>query len=141
MKGQKKDRQSGCPIAFTLDILGDKWTLLIVRDMMFRGKRHYGEFLDSPEGIATNILADRLARLEAEGVVSKNDDPDHQAKYVYTLTEKGLALLPLLLEVVLWGAKHDPDTAAPKEFVQWIKKDRNAVIKETLARLKNNRKG
>jgi DNA-binding HxlR family transcriptional regulator len=134
-KAGGKCRQSGCPIAFSLDIFGDKWTLLVIRDLAMLGKRHYGEFLDSPEGIATNILADRLSRLEQEDIIVKAPDPDNQTKYIYTLTDKGLALLPVLLEMVLWGSQYDPDTAAPKPFIQSVKKDRAAVIQEIKARL------
>jgi DNA-binding HxlR family transcriptional regulator len=135
-----KCRQSGCPVAFSLDIFGDKWTLLVIRDIALQGKRHYGEFLDSPEGIATNILADRLNRLEQEKIISKDPDPANQTKYIYALTNKGLGLLPMLLEMAIWGAEHDPDTAAPQQFIQQIKKDRNAVIEGIVAQLKKNKK-
>ncbi|RJQ47614.1 MAG: transcriptional regulator [Gaiellales bacterium] len=129
-------RESGCPIAFTLDLIGDKWSLLIIRDMVFHGKRSYGAFLESPEKIATNILADRLARLEATGIVAKALDPAHKKKFVYTLTSKGLDLVPMVLEIVLWGAKYDPNTAAPKPFIRKLKQDRGALIRELLAALK-----
>ncbi|MBX3305376.1 MAG: helix-turn-helix transcriptional regulator [Nitrospira sp.] len=132
----KKCRRTGCPIAFTLDVLGDRWTLLIIRDLTFMGKRYYGEFLDSGEGIATNVLADRLSRLESEGIVSKRVDPKDQKKYLYQLTNKGEDLLPVLLEVILWGATYDPKTAAPKAFIDRLKADRSAVIQETLAQLR-----
>lgn len=132
----RKCRHTGCPIAFTLDVLGDRWTLLIIRDLIFMGKRHYGEFLKSGEGIATNVLADRLGRLESEGIVSKQVDPKDQKKYLYRLTDKGEDLLPVLLEMILWGATHDPKTAAPKVFIDRLKSDRDAVTKETLARLR-----
>ncbi len=132
----KKCRHTGCPIAFTLDVLGDRWTLLIVRDLIFKGKQYYGEFLESGEGIATNVLADRLSRLESEGIVSKRVDPKDQKKYLYQLTNKGEALLPILLELILWGATYDPKTAAPKAFIDRLKTDRAGVIKETRARLR-----
>lgn len=110
--------------------------MLIIRDLIFMGKRYYGEFLKSGEGIATNVLADRLSRLESEGIVSKQVDPKDQKKYLYRLTDKGEDLLPVLLELILWGATHDQKTAAPKAFIDRLKSDRDAVTKETLARLR-----
>jgi DNA-binding HxlR family transcriptional regulator len=131
MKKTMRDcRRSGCPVSFTLDFLGDKWTLLVVRDILFKGMKYYGEFLNSGEGMATNILADRLEKLEQAGIIGWKTDPDHQGKAIYSLTEKGLDLLPMLLEMILWGAKHDPLTEAPKDFVAEIKKDREAVIRK-----------
>jgi DNA-binding HxlR family transcriptional regulator len=135
-KASGKCRQSGCPIAFSLDIFGDKWTLLVIRDLALQGKHHYGEFLESAEGIATNILADRLSRLEQEDIIIKTTDPAKQTKYIYTLTDKGLALLPVLLEMAIWGAEHDPNTAAPRQFIQVARKNRDAVIAEIKAQLK-----
>lgn len=132
----KKCRHTGCPIAFTLDVLGDRWTLLIIRDLIFKGKQYYGEFLESGEGIATNVLADRLSRLESEEILSKRVDPKDQKKYLYQLTNKGEDLLPMLLELILWGATYDPKTGAPKAFIDQLKSDRTAVIKETLAQLR-----
>ncbi len=135
MRTIKPTRRSGCPICYSLDFLGDKWTLLVVRDLVFMGKRHYGEFLKSDEGIATNILADRLSKLEAAGIIRKSVDPESRVKNVYTLTEKGLDLVPLMLELVAWGAKHDPQTGAPKAFIRRLKEDRAGVIKEIRKRL------
>ena len=100
--------RSGCPLSYSLDVLGDKWTLLILRDMLFSGKSSYGEFLQSEEKIATNILADRLALLEAQGLVSKEVAADKKSKFTYRLTEKGIDLLPLIVEFTLWGARYSP---------------------------------
>ena len=136
MTKDKESRQSGCPIAFTLDILGDKWSLLIIRDMIFLGKRNYGEFLESPEKIASNILADRLKRLEEVEIISKAQDPDNQKKFIYQLTQKGIDLIPMILEVIQWGAKYDPNTAAPEEFIKKLKKDKKALLKEIVGSLK-----
>lgn len=130
MKRSKDCRRSDCPVSFTLDIVGDKWTLLLIRDIAFKGKKSYGQFLESEEKIATNILADRLKRLEESGIVRKKDDPKNQKKILYELTPKGIDLIPMLLEMVLWGAKHDPRTAAPKESIRRLKRDRAAVIAE-----------
>lgn len=130
MAKTKPKRRSACPISFSLDFLGDKWTLLVVRDLVFGGKRHYGEFLKSGESIATNILADRLAQLEAGGVLRKSPDPANRTKNVYSLTAKGLDLIPVMLELAAWGAAHDPQTAAPKAFLRRFKRDREGLIKE-----------
>lgn len=130
-------RRSLCPIAFGLDVFGDRWTLLVVRDLIFSGKRRYGEFLASDESISTNILADRLQRLETEGIITRSPDPEHGKRVIYNLTDKGKALLPVLIEIVRWSGKYDPDTGAPAEFLHRIEKDRDAVIRELLAGLNN----
>jgi len=98
--------RSGCPLNFGLEIFGDKWTLLIIRDLMFFGKRYYNEFLSSAEGISTNILADRLALLEKESFIIKSRDEAHKQKVIYSLTEKGIDLLPVILEIGLWSDKY-----------------------------------
>src|SRR5437762_7785261 len=100
-------RRSDCPINFALETFGDPWSLLIIRDMVYFGKKTYGEFLESDEGIATNILADRLAHLEATGILIKKRHTTDKRKEVYFLTEKGLDLIPILLDLATWGAKHD----------------------------------
>ncbi len=100
--------RSGCPINLGLEVFGDKWTLLIVRDLMFAGKRHYREFLASDEGISSNILADRLAMLVEAGIVSKADDPSHRLKAIYSLTEKGIELLPIVAQISRWSRKYMP---------------------------------
>ena len=99
-------RKSGCPIAYTLDILGDKWSFLLIRDMAKFGKKYYGEFLESPEKIASNILADRLKRLEEEGIVSKSQDTENQKKFIYELTKKGNDLMPIMQQIYVWGMKY-----------------------------------
>lgn len=105
-------KRSPCPVSNTLDILGDKWTLLVIRDL-FMGKRLYREFAESPEGIPTNILADRLKRLEAEGIVTREPYQERPVRYAYTLTRKGEELLPVLAEIVRWGNRHIPGTVKP----------------------------
>jgi len=124
VKEKKLQGWNGCPIRYGMGIFGDKWSLLIIRDLMFKGKRYYSEFYDSEEEISTNILADRLAKLEANGVISKSKDPENRSKYIYRLTEKGLDLMPMMLEMVDWAAKYDKKTEAPKEFVEALRKDR-----------------
>lgn len=100
-------RRSDCPINFALEAFGDKWTFLIVRDLMFKNKRYYKEFLQSDEKIATNILANRLYLLEENGIIVKNIDPSHGSRFIYELTKKGKDLLPLLEEIIKWGSKYD----------------------------------
>jgi DNA-binding HxlR family transcriptional regulator len=104
-------RRSPCPVANALDIIGDKWTLLLIRDLFF-GKKIYREFLESPEGIPTNILADRLKRLEEYGVVKKAPYQDRPVRYAYALTPKGEKLGPILQAVSQWGESHIPGTKA-----------------------------
>ena len=125
---KKNDKRSGCPISCALDFMGDKWSLLILRDMIFMKKQYYKDFLASPEGIATNILADRLKRMEGEGLIEKQQDPDNKRQMIYSLTDKGLALTPVLVELVYWGAKHDPRSNMPPEFIQRIEDDRQGFI-------------
>jgi DNA-binding HxlR family transcriptional regulator len=99
--------RSGCPINLTLEVLGDRWSLIVIRDVMFGNRRHFRELLgQSEEGIASNVLADRLKRLVSLGVLSRRDDPTHKQKAVYSLTEMGIELLPLLVQA--WGRRHLP---------------------------------
>lgn len=128
-------RKSDCPINFSLEIFGDRWTLLVVRDLVFKGKHFYGEFLSSEEGIATNILADRLMLLENKGIVSKSKDPYHKQKIRYCLTQKGIDLLPVLVEIILWAAQYDHQSAVDLSFVNAVKNDRQGVLSEITNRL------
>jgi DNA-binding HxlR family transcriptional regulator len=110
--------RSGCPINLGLELFGDKWSLLIIRDLMFAGKRHYREFLGSDEGISSNILADRLAMLMEAGILMRAEDPDHKLKAIYSLTEKGIELLPVIAQISRWSRKYlpvDPTLAATGE--------------------------
>ncbi len=132
---KKITRRSMCPISTTLDILGDKWTLLIIRDLMFNGKRTYGEFLQSEEKIATNILADRLLTLEKNGIVEKRAFPGNKAKNLYQLTPKGIDLMPILLEIILWGDEYFEIPERVHRLAGEIRKDRNGMIKEIAKRL------
>lgn len=107
----KDAHRSGCPINLTLEILGDRWSLIILRDMMFGNRRHFRELLTkSDEGIASNILADRLHRLVEEGLISKADDPSHKQKGLYSLTEMGIALVPVFAMMGAWGRRFLPVT-------------------------------
>lgn len=110
--------RSGCPIANTLDLVGDRWSLLIVRDMV-NGKRRYGEFLESPERIPTNILAERLKRLVAAGLADRQPYQQRPARYEYRLSGKGRALLPVLQEICRWANVHLPGTwVPPQQFME-----------------------
>jgi len=134
MTSCNKKRKSGCPVAFALDTFGDKWTLLVIRDIVMKGSKTYGEFLEGNEGIATNVLADRLKKLEAEGIVARARDPENHRKILYTLTEKGCDLVPVILEMILWSTKYDPNTTARKEILKRIENDRDGFIDEIRAR-------
>jgi DNA-binding HxlR family transcriptional regulator len=103
--------RSGCPINLTLEVLGDRWSLIVIRDLMFGNRRHFRTLLtQSEEGIASNILADRLKRLTAEGLLTKADDPSHKQKAIYSLTEPAIQLLPVLAQMGAWGRRHLPVT-------------------------------
>jgi DNA-binding HxlR family transcriptional regulator len=104
-------RRSGCPINLTLEVVGDKWSLIVLRDIMFGNRRRFRELLvNSVEGIASNILADRLKRFVEEGILTKADDPTHKQKAIYSLTGKGIELFPILAQMSAWGLKHLPVT-------------------------------
>lgn len=108
MKTTRKETfRSHCAVNYGVEVFGDRWSLLIIRDIVFTGKKTYGQFLKSEEGIATNVLASRLAFLEEQGILSKAPNPDDRRKDFYGLTEKGIDLIPILLNIVLWSAKHD----------------------------------
>lgn len=101
--------RSGCPINLTLEVLGDRWSLIVIRDIMFGNRRHYRELLNrSEEGIASNILADRLKRLVERGLLTRRDDPTHRQKAIYSLTEPAIELVPLLAQMGAWGRRHTP---------------------------------
>ncbi|MBS0640746.1 MAG: helix-turn-helix transcriptional regulator [Proteobacteria bacterium] len=106
-----QDSRSGCPISLTLEVLGDRWSLIVIRDIMFGNRRHFRELLgQSQERIASNVLADRLKRLVAVGLLSRRDDPTHRQKAVYSLTEPAIQLVPLLAQMGAWGRRHRPVT-------------------------------
>lgn len=100
--------RSRCPINLSLEVFGDRWSLLILRDMMFGGKRHFRELLRSEEGISSNILADRLRKLVEEGMLTKADDPTHKQKAIYSLTDKSIALVPVFAQLGAWGSRYLP---------------------------------
>lgn len=120
--------RSSCPIASSLDVLGDKWSLLLVRDMLFPGFRTFSEFLASGEGIATNILADRLARLEAAGIITSEPDAEDRRRSIYTLTQKGRDLAPVLFALSSWGVQYEG--GAPNPFSEAYARDPAATLRQ-----------
>ena len=129
-------KRSDCPISCSLDIWGDKWSLLIVRDLIFFKERTYSDFLKSDEKIATNILAARLQMLEDNGIISKSDHPESKAKVLYNLTPKGIDLLPLMIEINVWADKYLIIPDEQREILKEIKKNKEAYIKKRTKELK-----
>jgi DNA-binding HxlR family transcriptional regulator len=125
-------RRSGCPLNASVEMLGDRWSLLIIRDMMLRGFRYYKDFLKSYEGIATNILADRLRKLVAHGIIATRSDPSDGRKLIYFLTPKGIDLAPVLTEMVLWAAGHEK--TENQALVRQIQKDKEQFLAEVRKR-------
>ncbi|MGA8732254.1 MAG: helix-turn-helix domain-containing protein [Terracidiphilus sp.] len=132
-KESAPNRRSGCPVSVSLEQFGDRWSLLIIRDLMVRGYRTFREFQHAGEGIATNVLADRLRKLEAANVLTAERAPKDGRSINYRLTPKGIALAPVMLELLLWAARHE-ETAAPCNFVEQMEKNREAVLAETYRR-------
>lgn len=131
-----KKKRSDCPISSSLDIWGDKWSLLIVRDLMFAKQCTYGDFLKADEKIATNILASRLQNLEENGMITKSEHPDSKAKVLYKLTQKGIDLVPVMIEINLWAEKHFALPNDRKELLKEVKKDKVGFIKAATKELK-----
>ncbi len=121
--------RSDCPISCSLDVFGDKWSLLIIRDIMIRDKFSYSDFLESEEKIATNILVNRLNFLISENILFREVSPTNKSKFIYSLTKKGIDLLPIIVEIMDWGAKYNSDCPR-KEIGKRIKKDKAGLIKE-----------
>lgn len=132
-------RRSGCPISLALELFGDPWTLLIVRDVMFKARRTFREFQDAGEGMASNILADRLGRLEQAGILSSEPDPTDARRVLYGLTPKGADLAPVLVELVLWSARHG-ETDAPPAVVRAMRTQREQVIADICAQWRPRRR-
>lgn len=125
--------RSGCPVNVSLERFGDRWSLLLVRDMMVRGYKTFREFQESGEGIATNILSNRLERLQAAGIVSTEPDDADGRRVIYRLTEKGIDLAPVMLELLIWAARHEK-TAAPCEVMTYMEGNREAMLVEVRRR-------
>ncbi len=138
MKKGKKKLRSHCPVNYGLEAFGDRWALLILRDIVFRGHRTYGEFLKSEEGFATNILASRLEHLIETGILKREAHESDGRKDIYSLTEKGLDLIPLLFEMVLWSAKYDSGSEARRivRLVELIRKDNRKISRKVIEQVK-----
>lgn len=131
-KKAEAKRRSGCPLNASVEMLGDRWSLLIIRDMMIRGHRAFNEFLKSDEKIATNILADRLRRLESYGIITAQKDSADGRKLIYALTAKGIDLAPVLAEMVLWAARHEE--TGNQALVDDLRADKEKLIAEVRER-------
>lgn len=137
MPGKAKSKhRSGCPVSRSLEIFGDRWSLLIIRDLMIRGVRHFNEFLQSGEGIASNILTDRLRKLERDGIISAEAGETDGRRVDYRLTDKGIDLAPVLFELLLWGGQHDID-GTPSPVIEKMRKHREAILIEVRRRWRN----
>lgn len=123
-----RPRRSSCPIATSLDIFGDRWSLLIIRDLLFTDNRRFSDFAKAGEAIATNVLTDRLELLECEGLIFRRPDPVDGRKFVYGLTRKGFDLAPVIVEIVIWAARHER-TAAPPDLVREMERDPRKFVK------------
>ncbi|WP_223669880.1 winged helix-turn-helix transcriptional regulator [Kangiella shandongensis] len=138
MTKKEKGMRSHCPVNYGLEMFGDRWALLILRDIIFRGKRTYGEFLKSEEGFSTNILASRLENLINAGILQRSKDKDDGRKDIYSVTEKGLDLIPVIFEIVLWSAKYDAESQAKRipRLVELIDKDNRSLSKSVREKVK-----
>jgi DNA-binding HxlR family transcriptional regulator len=126
---KRTDRKSNCPVNSALEVVGDPWSLLVVRDIVFYGKHTFGEFLASDERITTSVLADRLARLVSSGILSKQRNPADRRRELYSLTDAGLALIPVLVELANWGVRHDPDVTENPLWTSKVQTDRTGLYK------------
>jgi len=135
-------RRSGCPINLTLEMLGDRWSLIVIRDLMFGNRRHFRELLQgSEEGIASNILADRLKRLVAAGLLARREDPTHRQKAIYSLTEPAIQLLPVLAQLGTWGRRHTPSSPDLTIRAQLLEEGGPALWEEFMAELRHRHLG
>jgi DNA-binding HxlR family transcriptional regulator len=133
MKRKIATRRSSCPIACALDVIGDKWTLVVLRDVIMAHKRYFQELLEGNEGIATNILASRLKLLEAAGLITRRADPVQARRLIYAPTAKALDLLPVLIELMRWSLKYSSGSAAPAQFARRLAEDQEGFIAELRA--------
>src|SRR5690242_12302344 len=131
------EHRSGCPINLTLEVLGDRWSLIVIRDIMFGNRRHFRELMTlSDEGIASNVLADGLKRLLRAGLLSKSDNPAHKQKAVYSLTEAAIELVPLLAQMGAWGRRHTPASRELSVRAELLEKGGPPMWKAFMAELR-----
>jgi DNA-binding HxlR family transcriptional regulator len=135
------EHRSGCPINLALEVLGDKWSLLIIRDMIFAGKRHFREFLQSDEGISSNILSDRLNMLVEQGMLTRSADPGHKQKVIYSLTEKSIALVPVLAQIGIWGRNWLPADPALGESARGLEEGGPSLWEQMMEDLREEHLG
>ena len=128
--------KSHCPVNYGLEHFGDRWSLLVIRDLMFKGKRHYNEFFESEEKVSTSVLGDRLKSLEESGIIMKGQDNVKKSRIKYSLTKKGISLLPLMIEIIVWSGEFDKNTAAGQDFLDKAKKEKEVLISELEKKLK-----
>ena len=134
-----EERRSTCPINYSVEIFGDKWMLLLLRDLMFNGKNSFLEFRASAEKISTAVLTEKLNTLLNEGVVSKITSPKNASKFLYLLTDKGIELVPIMVEILNWGSRHNPD-GGPKPLLDRIKQSKKKLIIELQEKLRSERR-
>jgi DNA-binding HxlR family transcriptional regulator len=128
----KKKTRSSCALSQSLDVFGDKWSLLIIRDLVYFGKETYGDLLKMEEGIATNVLADRLVVLEKEGLITKEIFIGSKSKFKYKLTQKGIDIYPIMMEMVLWGSKYFEVLPEQREFAKMNKEKRETFVEDVM---------
>lgn len=133
---KKIKKRSECPISSALDLVGDKWSLIIIRDIALSGKNTYNEFLKSEEKIATNVLADRLSMLIDVGILVAEEHPESKAKIFYRLSNQGIDLLPVLIELILWSDKYLSISPQAKQFAKQLRKDKEAIVKQISSSLR-----
>ena len=133
--------RSHCPINFALEHIGDKWSLLILRDLMFKGKRHYNEFLEGGEKVSTSVLGARLRQLEEIGVITKGEDSVKKSRIKYSLTQKGIDMLPFMIEMISWSGVHDKHTEAGLEFLRAAREDRATLENQIRVQLERDHLG
>ncbi|MEO1054348.1 MAG: helix-turn-helix domain-containing protein [Bacteroidota bacterium] len=121
--------RSHCPINYGLEHFGDKWSLLIIRDLMFKGKRHYNEFLESGEKVSTSVLGTRLRQLEEIGIIQKGEDDVKKSRIRYSLTQKGIDMLPFMVDIIAWSGMYDSETEASEEFLTQARENRGQLLK------------
>lgn len=136
MKQRASSAWNGCPVRYAAGLFGDKWTLILLRDLLFKGRRYFGDFTDEDESIATNMLADRLKHLVDSGFVEKTQDVNNGKKFVYVLTQKGLDLLPVMIEIFKWSQTHDEATYLSAEFIEKIERSPAKYKRQILKEIK-----
>lgn len=134
----RSKQRSNCPISFALEIFGDRWTLLVLRDLLLRSRSRFRELLACEEGIATNVLTDRLKRLEQKGLIRKEQDTDDARQFVYRPTPLAVSVVPMLIEMTIWGARNSGDVKVDRELLRRFDTDRDRLIADLQAQVRRN---